>query len=410
MEILILVSCILGLSWIASIWAKARSYNAMRKKIESLDSDRKSLEDEKRFLELERKKFQDERLQIEVEWNKKIKFETEAVQTLARQKSMGFPWLASAYAEFFALEDKRIQYYLERKKRPAKAAADEVKAAGQRRKEAEFKFRHAKYKIEYYESLFPWLSELVADSEDESEQISSIFNTSEESKEDAASKWLTADEYQNLPAAKKYQVALDRYTSRKKTSWEIGRDYERYIGYLWEQHGYKVSYHGAIEGFDDMGRDLIAEKNGIIEIIQCKYWSKNKTIHEKHIFQLFGTTIEYWLNSNASKEKTIDDFIQNYSARKVVPIFVTSATLSETAKSASNALNIILLENHPYKEYPRIKCNISGRDNEKIYHLPFDQQYDRVVIEPEKNEFYAWTIEEAESHGFRRAFRWRGAN
>jgi hypothetical protein len=27
-----------------------------------------------------------------------------------------------------------------------------------------------------------------------------------------------------------------------------------------------------------------------------------------------------------------------------------------------------------------IKCNISKRSGEKIYHLPFDQQYDKVKI------------------------------
>ena len=32
------------------------------------------------------------------------------------------------------------------------------------------------------------------------------------------------------------------------------------------------------------------------------------------------------------------------------------------------------------KSYPMIKCNISPKDGEKIYHLPMDQQYDRVVI------------------------------
>lgn len=32
-----------------------------------------------------------------------------------------------------------------------------------------------------------------------------------------------------------------------------------------------------------------------------------------------------------------------------------------------------------FSDYPLIKCNVSMRDGEKIYHLPFDQQYDRVT-------------------------------
>lgn len=54
-------------------------------------------------------------------------------------------------------------------------------------------------------------------------------------------------------------------------------------------------------------------------------------------------------------------------------------------------------------DYPMIKCNFNN-DN-KIYHLPFDQQYYRTKIE-HPGEFYAWTIEEAVNAGFRRARRY----
>ena len=56
--------------------------------------------------------------------------------------------------------------------------------------------------------------------------------------------------------------------------------------------------------------------------------------------------------------------------------------------------------------YPCIKCNISI-SGEKIYHLPFDQQYDKVKING-RGECYVGTILEAEKKGFRRAFRWKG--
>ena len=51
-----------------------------------------------------------------------------------------------------------------------------------------------------------------------------------------------------------------------------------------------------------------------------------------------------------------------------------------------------------------IKCNINNKN--KIYHLPFDQQYDRVVIEKDKGELYVKTVKEAEDLGFRRAKKW----
>jgi hypothetical protein len=54
-------------------------------------------------------------------------------------------------------------------------------------------------------------------------------------------------------------------------------------------------------------------------------------------------------------------------------------------------------------EYPMIKCNINNGN--KIYHLPFDQQYWRTRID-QPGEFYAMTVKEATSKGFRRAFRY----
>jgi hypothetical protein len=51
---------------------------------------------------------------------------------------------------------------------------------------------------------------------------------------------------------------------------------------------------------------------------------------------------------------------------------------------------------------------VSRKDGIKIYHLPFDQQYDRTIIEEERNERYVETVKEAEALGFRRAFRWKG--
>ena len=47
------------------------------------------------------------------------------------------------------------------------------------------------------------------------------------------------------------------------------------------------------------------------------------------------------------------------------------------------------------------------RTGEKIFHLPFDQQYDSVLIEEERLERYVETVAEAESLGFRHAYRWK---
>lgn len=86
-------------------------------------------------------------------------------------------------------------------------------------------------------------------------------------------------------------------------------------------------------------------------------------------------------------------------------MFITSTVLSNTAKSFAKSLNIKVAENLKLGKYPMIKCNINRTTKEKIYHLPFDQQYDNVKI-GDTGEFFAMTVQEAEDAGFRRAKRW----
>ena len=262
-----------------------------------------------------------------------------------------------------------------------------------------------RYQLEYYENLFPWLIDFKG--EDIDNLITQILEKRKKGKDyfeepgDPAKKWLTAAEYDKLPRVEKYQLALDRYRKKKKSPWELGRDYERYIGYLYEKDGFRVYYQGIIEGLKDLGRDLICVKGNKIEIVQCKYWSQDKTIHEKHINQLFGTTVMYWVQSHRVKNLQMGLFPQILKQGGITPCFITSTKLSDTAKQFSEALGIKIIENFPLQPYPPIKCNVSRRTGEKIYHLPFDQQYER-------NECYVWTVKEAEALGFRRAFRWKG--
>ena len=84
-----------------------------------------------------------------------------------------------------------------------------------------------------------------------------------------------------------------------------------------------------------------------------------------------------------------------------VPVDVAAVTVQ--------ALDIQVEEGVPLADYPRIKCNIARRTGERIYHLPFDQQYDSTVIEPARGECFIATTAEAEALGFRRAWRWHGA-
>ena len=274
--------------------------------------------------------------------------------------------------------------YFDTKSHPAHKKAQDVRELKQKTKEYIKEYKLMRYEYDMLFSLFPELENyLEYYSAEKSETIEEV-----QENYDYVQSWISKDEYSSLDENTRNQLALDRYIeSRKKSKWAIGRDYEMFIGHEYEQKGYKVTYTGITDRLEDKGRDLIAQKDNEILIIQCKNWSKYKEIHENHICQLFGTTVQY--------------NIENNLLFKATPVFVTSATLSETALKFAEYLGVQVIQNKKLEEFPRIKCNINNK--EKIYHLPFDQQYDRTIIGDQKGEFFAWTVQEAVDKGFRRA-------
>jgi len=336
------------------------------------------------------------------------------IARIIEEKTTGFPWLADAISQYFEMRDLKIAEFLDRKLRPAMSSAERVREIAGEKRVLQKKLRVTRNLIRYYEALFPWLSEFVGEDVDEllvqvGEQAEKETGT-----EDRSLGYLTDGEKKQLSRTECYQRALDRYWQRRKTPWQIGRDYERYVGYLYEKEGFSVYYQGIVAGLEDLGRDLIAKAPDRTEVIQCKRWSEHKTIHEKHICQLFGTTLKYWIENRPSVSEPAGQQLELFPAmleqERIRGVFVTSTSLSETAREFAKELGIVVREEFPFDRYPCIKCNVSRQTGEKIYHLPFDQQYDKTVIEEERNECYVETVVEAEKLGFRRAFRWRGAH
>jgi len=307
---------------------------------------------------------------------------------IIRNTKQQHPELASQIADAQYYLDMRSYNRLLYGQRPAPKAAAEVKKIAEEKRDLMRANRQLQYQLDFYENLFPWLEQFKEIPSDEAvAYVSCSYGT----EYDAVKKWLSPEEYEKLGNAEKFQLALDRWKNRKKEDWDVGIEYERYIGYRLECEGYKVSYPGAILGLKDMGRDLLASRDGVTLVIQCKRWAKEKTIHEKHIFQLYGSTAVLSAEHPGTRYKAV---------------FITTAVLSDTAKKCANYCGISVVENCPMGDYPLIKCN-KNKDGEKIYHLPFDQQYDKIVISKNKQSCYAWTTREAENLGFRRAYRWR---
>ncbi len=329
-----------------------------------------------------------EKLALQKDAIEKLRIEVEQLITFPANKASSL--IASRAAEFVDIEDQLYEQALRTKSHPALKAADEVKRIRSEKRDAVKKAKLFEHQVQLYENLFPWLSEYT---DVTPQDIKRIVDTTEkiEDEYETVREWLSPDEYSRLSNVEKYQLALDRYTKRQnKSKWEIGIEYERYIGYLHECDGYLVDYSGALLRLEDMGRDLIARKGKTVRVIQCKRWSKEKTIHENHIFQLYGTCI--LLGREHPKDK-------------IIPVFYTTTTLSETAKYCAKIVGVELHENVPFVNYPVIKCNVSQK-GEKIYHLPFDQQYDRVKVSKSKDRRYVETVAEAEQLGFRRAHKW----
>lgn len=297
---------------------------------------------------------------------------------------------------FEKLEEKMLKLdtqILENKSNPAYKAADKIREYS--RETTRYYRELVTYKrlVSLYEQYYPNLEAIRLDEFDiESNELE------EDPSVDIVKKYVSTAEYENLTVTERNQRALDRFINKHHKKKQIGEMFERYVGYMLELENYDVEYYGLKEEKEDLGRDLIAKKGKKTIIIQCKYWSENKEIHENHINQLFGTAIAYKIHH--SKE---DVSARMYSHGPL------SSTALEFAEVFSAVLPVEIKQGiHMPKDYPMIKCNIDP-DGEKIYHLPFDQQYDYIKIEKNKGELYAQTVVEAENAGFRRAWRWSGA-
>ncbi len=255
----------------------------------------------------------------EIELTKK---ETKLWKDTLIERTSGFPTLLTFIKEYKKLKDEKIQNYLKSKKHPAIKASDVVKEETIRRREAEYENKKTQAIINYYEWIAPFLVDFKNDLIDIKEE-ENLKEYDEEELQDPTVNYLTKEEFRKLSSQERNQLALDRFWKRPKSNWLLGRIYERYIGYLYEEQGYNVEYVGIFKGYEDLGRDLICRKGKNFIIIQCKNWSQFKTIYEKHIFQFFGTVFQY-------KDANPEHIVRG--------IFYTTTSLSDLARKFSQEL------------------------------------------------------------------------
>ena len=321
-----------------------------------------------------------------------------------------FSSFADLITKLNSLDYDAATHYLRYKPHPAYSTADKIeKLFKQEYIKYESLYESMKAKYDYLFSIFPDFENYLDDADEESllqlEEFESLEDLQNQT--DKVIDYISKEEWNNLSQIERYQCALDRYNNRTKSNLIIGLEYEMSVDYwLRETYKFKTYPYGALNGVHDLGRDIIAQisiDDTIYSyIVQCKLRGKKKDIdeykeiHENVVCQVYGTSLVYQLS---------------HPNEYVVPTICTNVELSDTAKEFAKELHILVLhtpkdwKNMTKFKYPQIKCNINQSTHERIYHLPFDQQYWRTLIIEEKGECYAHTVQEAEEKGFRRAMR-----
>ena len=187
--------------------------------------------------------------------------------------------------------------------------------------------------------------------------------------------------YGNQPTCKR------RETDIAKT--DYGVQYERYVGHLFEEKGFRVTYNGIRKGKDDGGIDLIARGNRKIRLIQCKRW--NMAVNSDVISRLQGGLERFIWNERKGKSEKMQTSIRG--------VLATSGDVEPDAMALAKHLGIYVMKNLSYRFYPAIKAKeiIPGAGR---FLLPFNSEYDRMDFNVGHGDRFFMTIREALSNGF----------
>ena len=367
----------------------AQARNEIQAESERINNSSRALMNEEERIQKYRSKTEQElehyRRATEIRINRHI---SHVIEWFEQLESYGKdPKLIDAYINACYALDEKLAKYFEEKPRPATNTAETIRA---------YKKENHRY-LQRIKELEYQISELWAQDTDTSEKEAFEYFDNDEAR---TRYFLSSNEYSSLSESERNQRALDNYLKKRHSKAHIGKMYERYIGYLYEQKGYKVEYRGIELGLKDGGIDLVCRKKGEVLLVQCKNWKQESTIYEKHICQLYGASRFY--DKDYIQKEYAGSLFADIDWNRVTPVFVTTTRLDEHAISVADALGVKVEYIDFNKSYPIIKCNIN--EGVRIYHLPIDQMYDRTkVCKP--GEFYAMTVAEAEASGFRRAFK-----
>lgn len=334
---------------------------------------------------------------IETEKNKlneKLKFikiNFEAKECLLKYELN--PRMVKIYNDFYEKHLKSYEEYFRFKKNPSYKSADYIK-------EIKSEYKRLQVKNKQLELL---LSKFLEEKNENITETEKIENTFDDGERAYRYNKITKEEWAKLSYIEKLDLTVSRYKEKWKDKLNIGLEFERYCGYLYEKNDYKVDYNGILKGKSDGGIDLIASNKNKKIYIQCKYWSINKQIRENAITQLFGSALKKAIDDG----ETYNSFIEKLNSEKIRIVLLTKTELSLEAKLFCKKLNILYKEKIEINpNYPIVK-GVSGE--ERIFYIPTDLQYDNIKYKSTSKEYCRFkTCKEAEQAGYRHCYKWRG--
>ena len=169
-----------------------------------------------------------------------------------------------------------------------------------------------------------------------------------------------------------------RHRWPNKTPWQVGRDFERYVGFRYEERGYKVTYNGITEHEEDYGVDLFCVSEARVLAVQCKNWKD--PVMWREVAMIAGASLAAarsagWLSA--------------------IPVLLTTGPLPTETIQYANRANVVVRRVVP-REYPVIKCKRSSN----YFHLPWHSNYDRTKLISDQGDRRVFRVEEAVLDGF----------
>lgn len=185
-------------------------------------------------------------------------------------------------------------------------------------------------------------------------------------------------------------------TSSKRTSVDIdnvGQRFERQLEWHYNMMGYHVDPHGFKTKKNDEGVDLILVKNGQVDLVQAKAYSKNNTLSPSDVDIIYGQMVAFY-----EKHQANQDLIPGILDRFLLVVSNEESLPQETRDRAAEIG--LMFEVVPQLEnWPEIKCTIV-KGGEKRYYTPADQHWMGCNMLIDRRRCWVNTEEEAQAKGY----------